>query len=1072
MNSNLIQKFVDIMSQFDTIEHEDIEYDVELLYNELSNVPSTSQTVELSPNRRKVVKAVRHTRKKPTTAKTDNPPIQYSTINIAYGSDGFAKKCQPLIAKYCNDLIDFVVARNRQLICEKSKVDLGKEKDEKKILINNTLIIKDEPKHFEDFLDNTLLTAQSQHTELKSDPSFEKHSNKFSLPDYVESENTVIYVEKLIKEEDDITTPNGTFENKTVLEPKSENVATSRGELNSSTKTNHIESIPVADLTKGPKPNYSLGNISSKTDSIIKPKKLIVWEEEPKQVIKSITQHNQDATNVLMEDGEDLVLQHKEPVFGAEAKRARTDEKIFKYNDTNSYIVTPLAQKEESKQVIEPSTQHKQDVNNVYMEDEEDIFLQLDEPVFGADAIRARTYEVFDTIENDDRIRMTVDKVDQINDTLSNTTNKVRDYARIKKKVGKRVKSSVKQIKEQEQNLKHIVEDIHKASKIGQTVNRLKNEQERVGVKDIEWAKLQAQIQSTQMEHELKIQQIQCSIAIAEINAKSQAHNVNVQYDIGLGKLKMDEWKTQWQTTVQRQTQNDNHEHQLKIVKVQADIDNEKQKQTDWYTSLENERDRLFKRELQERKDEQVAKMNFLDKQFLQFQELERQRHETNLKERWEQFTVGLQKLKDDHTVLLETRKQEFSRQNEVDRKNYEFDMLKIKEELVRERENRKYTEDAKSQERTFMFQQKESRDKMLYSIDMNRIKQDFAEKIQKGKEESEREITERKQHFMKEMEEKRLASNVLLASQKENIEKYKADLMAEVKKRQIEKQDENEKLKLQMKLAEYELKARDSDSKVNVNKYQFRIVPVPISTFEFQMERSAETVPHNIVRSFEQLWNTQYESNMDLSRVLRYKSELISSAKKALENFPTFRTYVTEDLPNHLLQSRIDYCRFFQRQGMFLFKIAPPFTFTKHRLEDRHIVLFERRLDLDKNIPEFVHPRYRVVNEGLFIIDALEFMIKELVFPSNAEYNFDFSSWEKILYKDRVILCPEVVRNIFYNIPIEEINGSFRQPDHDYLQETFVRRSSPIYISDNRIILPDLRTKKIRQRTRVHVFS
>lgn len=1018
MTANLIQDFVKIMSRLANLKEEDIDYEGEVLYNEFSNVPSTKQKLKLTPERRKVVKAVRRSSKKPSRSEATHLTSQSSPITIEFGNSVFEKILNSLMEEYCNELIDFVVTRNRKAFYENAnKTQNQEEKDETNVAKGFIVpTVKKEPISFEQFPNDSVESMIKFEPEIENSPT-----DTSTLPDFEESE---------------------TFQE---------------------TKKQFVKPAAVIlDFLDHPIKSEKLATISESNarENVLK------TQDESKYPTE--TNHSFDETMVksVVKDSQSYDLNVVPPKSEKAFKLERQDVYFKKLN-----AGSPSSKNDMPKVHIDTVSQPIQEIHDVDMEQDES-FIELDTPKHGAEAIRAMINEVLKETGINDRCRMTVDKIDRINEAIVDTAKHVRDIALLNKTVDKQVQSSVKQLTEQQQVLRNVVEDIRKATEIGQKVTRLKNDQQKVDPNDIEWAKLQAQIQSTQMEHELKIHQIQSSIAIAEINAKGQAHNVNMQYDLGLGKLKMDEWKTQLQTTIQRETQHDNHEHQLHLVKLQAEIDNEKQKQNDWYTALENERDRVFRRELQEQKDNQLAKMNFLDKQFQQFQELERQRHETNLKERWEQFTFGLQKLKDDHIVLLETRKQEFARQIETDRKKYEFDLLKIKEELGRERDERKYTEDARSQERQFMFQQQVERDKMLYSIDMNRIKQEFAEKIQKSKEESEREMAERKQLFTKELEEKRLASTALIASQKENIEKYKADLMAQVKTRQIEKQDENEKLKIQMKLAEYELKTRESDSKVNVNKYQFRVVPIPISAFEFQMERSAETVPHNVVRSFEQLWNTQYEMNTELTRVLKYKSELISSAKKALENFPAFATYVTQDLSKHLIQSRLAYCRSFQRQGMFLFKTSPSFTFTKRRLEDRHIHLLEQRLDLDTDIPEFTYPRYRVDEEGLFIIDALEFMTRELVFPSNSEYNLDISSGEKILFRDRVVLCPEVIRNIFYNIPLEKSRESFRPAVDNSLLVALPRRSSPIYICDNRILLPDLRKRGVRHQTRVQIFS
>ncbi len=96
-----------------------------------------------------------------------------------------------------------------------------------------------------------------------------------------------------------------------------------------------------------------------------------------------------------------------------------------------------------------------------------------------------------------------------------------------------------------------------------------------------------------------------------------------------------------------------NHEHQFNMIKVQSELENDKQKQKDWYAAMENERDRKFKKELQENKHEQTVRLDVLEKQFRQFQTEQKREHETSLKERDERLATDMQKLKDEHAVCL-----------------------------------------------------------------------------------------------------------------------------------------------------------------------------------------------------------------------------------------------------------------------------------------------------------------------------------------------------------------------------------------------------------------------------------
>ncbi len=434
--------------------------------------------------------------------------------------------------------------------------------------------------------------------------------------------------------------------------------------------------------------------------------------------------------------------------------------------------------------------------------------------------------------------------IQAISDTISKTASQVSQN----KDAISNVTAQAASMREQRRDLQKAVDGVKEIAAQHEKLSRLKEGSEQKKKRDsddLERAKIQAQIQAAQAEHDIKLNQIQSSIAIAEIKAKSQSYAVNTQYELGLGKLRLEEWKTELQNVLSKESLFKNHEHQFNMIKVQSELENDKQKQKDWYTAMENERDRKFKKELQENKHEQTARLDYLEKQFRQFQTEQKREHDSSLKERDERFATDMQKLKDEHAVFIEANKREFTRLMEHDRQSYE--------------------------------------------INMTEIKHDFSDGLQRNKAKADREMLDHKQLFTLEMEDRKLASSSLHASRKEHTERYKTDLMASVKNRQIDKQDENEKLKLEMKMAEYNLKIEGAIAKASTNKFQFRIHPQPITAFEFQMEKSADVAPHSAIRAFEQLWNTQYELDMDPKRVLKYKKELTTMAKKTVENHAVF---------------------------------------------------------------------------------------------------------------------------------------------------------------------------------------
>ena len=557
--------------------------------------------------------------------------------------------------------------------------------------------------------------------------------------------------------------------------------------------------------------------------------------------------------------------------------------------------------------------------------------------------------------------KSTMEHIEHVNDTLLKTAEQISDYRLNNRDMFTDVNEQTKILRQNQQTLQDTIQELQNVFSINENVDKLKKSQETKKENDLEWAKLQSQIQSSQMDHDLRINQIQSSIAAAEIKANSHAHNVSMQYQLGMGKLKLEEWKADLQNTLQKESNYKNHEHQFQLVKIQSEIETDKQKRKDWYTAQENERERLFKKQLHDQKLQQ---------------EIEKLEHETRLKEREKKFTKDLQKMKDEHAFFMEEKKQERAMQIEYDK----------------------------------------------------------------------------------------LKSSHLLAEQSDNIERYKADLLAHVKNRQIDKQDENEKFKLQFKLSEQERKNSSC-------KYQFRVVPLAITSFEYQIQKSSESASFSIIQTFEQLWNTQYESTINQKRLLKYKRELETISKKAVDNYVHFISYLSQDITSGVLSRRLEYCNFFNRPGMFLYKTSIPYEFKKYPLNDlQKQYLQELFINKGESVGLSI-PRFIVTDDGNFITDLLEYMEKQLTFPVNAVYNINLSYNDKICYQNRIFKCKEFIRAVLYNYPLSNTNTNntctkVQTNNNESLKKP--RRSVPIYVSDNRIVVPSLRNAFLwKERTR-----
>lgn len=528
--------------------------------------------------------------------------------------------------------------------------------------------------------------------------------------------------------------------------------------------------------------------------------------------------------------------------------------------------------------------------------------------------------------------------IKQIQDTLQDTAKHVREHQNVLSDI----QTQTNLLQEQHRALADATQQLRELSGLRERMSEMKENETNQNMNSIEMAKLQAEIQSTQLEHDIKLNQIQSAIAIAEIKAKSQAYSVNTQYELGIGKLKLEAWQTEVKNATNKESRMEDREHQMKLIRVQSEIDSDKQRQRDWYSSLENDRNRKFKHELQDIKDR----------------------------------------------VALE--------------------------------------------------------------------------------------IQGRRLQFDSELEQKRLASAALIAAQKSDVERFKAELAAQMKSRQIETQDENEKLKYRLKLEEFQFKLQEASSKSSTNKYQFRVVPTQISAFEFQLEKSAESAPYAVIRTFEQVWNLQYEVDMDPGRVFKYKKEIVGLGKKAVENFTVFSTYMSNDITENCLNMRLTYCGHFKRPGMFLFKTGPTFTFRKHSLSSDQIKLLE---ESQRREFQYTRPRYSVLDDERCLIDSLEFMNSQLLFPSNALYDIDVSLKDDVLYNNQIVYCPDIIRAVIHNERIKRDRGIplstvIVEQTEEQRRNTVPKRSIPIYVSDNRFVIPALRDRPIKQMTRVQIFT
>ncbi len=148
----------------------------------------------------------------------------------------------------------------------------------------------------------------------------------------------------------------------------------------------------------------------------------------------------------------------------------------------------------------------------------------------------------------------------------------------------------------------------------------------------------------------------------------------------------------------------------------------------------------------------------------------------------------------------------------------------------------------------------------------------------------------------------------------------------------------------------------------------------------------------------------------MDPKRVLKYKKEITTMAKRTVENHAIFAAYMTGDLTDPLLTARLNLCRKFARVGMYVFKTGPPFEYTRLPIDDEHVRLLEEADRASDN--EFAEPRYRVSNDERSLVDLLEYMQRCLVFPSNATYNVS----DTVSFRNKNVSWTEVTNRNFAN--------------------------------------------------------
>ena len=1085
---NKIDEFLRIMSQFDQLNENDIDYEAENIYNEILNVPQKETTVEINPTVHNLQKSYSH-HSKPPRLQCETVSVSDADIPLKSDSQGpidFYKAFSELAADYAKSWVQNAHEENRRKVLVASNISYSDN--------NSSPDISQSVQNIrENIQPQTLSSETVSSSDSKSLILYNRYENKEKNIKTISSSNDSSYRQKM-QENQRIHKDDSFKHNLTVREfevnTESSSVESSTTDKMITVKPKQIQvqsEIITLPPEKQTPSTLALNVLPDKENMPMKchannllhmeqkEKSRIVRKNEKPKENPVNNKPNRKRSRPLKTKSKNIKQRKQEPELNLNQKIELPSLSIKDYSDrtlrkvpnhsksTNKLQDTSLNDnlRLERNDIDPPPFNKPTEIRS------ESNQQKASQNVVNNDNLKHLIQAVLSSKDLGDQYKSAMTQIQQVNDTILNTTQQVAQN----QNVIKDIQNQHQFMYEQQKVLHDALKEIREVSQLNADVERMRESQQKQENTDSE--NLKAKIESLQMDHDIRLNQIHSSIAIAEIKAKSQAYNIQTQYDLGLGKLKLDEWKTNLQTNMQRDTMLVNQSHEYNLMKMKAELEIEKQKQRDWYTTQEAERERLFKKELLDNKHQQEAQFQNIDRQYRQFELQQRQEHEGRLKQQSEQFSIDIEKLRNEQSLFHEERKRDFLRQTDIDRQNYEINMLKFKEDFNRERDERTQKSNELVQHREQTFQRQMECDKQNFSIDMTKIKQEFAERLHRNKELSDFELLHRKQQFAIDVEERKLQSAHLLAEHKGDIEKYKADLIVQVKNRQIDKQDENEKLKLQLKMAEYELKLQDASLKSASNKFQFRSVPTAITTFEFQMEKSADTAPHSIVRSFEQLWNLQYDQTLDRNRLLKHKKELISMAKKVVENYSVFSSYLTHDLTDSHLSTRLNYCDYFKRPGVFLFKTGGYFHFTEHHLSSAHLLELQKRSNENSDPVEFSVPRYCLTSDGLRLVDMLEYMDKVLLFPLNASYNVDLSSNRKILHGDQILFCPDIIRDIFY------YGSSVHEPAFNSSVNTRTRssivphkRSTPIYVSDNYIVLPQFRRQNVNQATKIQIFT
>jgi hypothetical protein len=68
-------------------------------------------------------------------------------------------------------------------------------------------------------------------------------------------------------------------------------------------------------------------------------------------------------------------------------------------------------------------------------------------------------------------------------------------------------------------------------------------------------------------------------------------------------------------------------------------------------------------------------------------------------------------------------------------------------------------------------------------------------------------------------------------------------------------------------------------------------------------------------------------------------------------------------------------------------------------------------------------------------------------------------------------VSCPDIIQEIFFDKPYVD-DHAFDSPVQKPRSIVQPRKSAPLYVSDNFIALPQLLRQKVKQATRIQIFS